>query len=531
MLRKYFFFLSVLASFCLASAVTAEIKLHPLFTDHMVIPRDNPNCPIWGTAEPSEKITISIRLGNKNGAVIGVYKTQANNDGKWIVTLGSYAAGTKLYINLEGENLIELKNVVAGDVWLCSGQSNMEWRLRQLTKDDQGKTVAAMAENPNIRLYVVPNRAFPQPQSVYPQSDSEGRWLECKPETVINFSAVGYFFGREIEKSQNVPIGLIASDWGGTPAEAWTSRDTLYAIPDLRHYVDKLDNLTKDYDLMQAEQKYKAAFAKWKEEAAQAKKDGKQPPRPPQKPSPTGVNQNTPTALYNGMIAPLISYPIRGVIWYQGESNAGRAAEYYTLFPTLIRDWRKRWGYDFPFLAVQLAPFRGGPSGVDYAELRDAQFQTTRVLPQVGVAVITDVGDETDIHPQQKEPVGIRLALIARALAYGESVVYSGPTYRSLTIVGNKCIVAFDHVADGLEAKGDKLHGFTMCGEDGIFHPAQAKIQDNTVVLSCEKVAKPFAVRYGWVNFAKPALNLFNKSGLPAVPFRTDNFPLTTAKK
>ena len=231
------------------------------------------------------------------------------------------------------------------------------------------------------------------------------------------------------------------------------------------------------------------------------------------------------------MIAPIVKFPITGAIWYQGESNAGKAAEYRTLLPTMIRDWRARWGYDFPFLIVQLAPFRGGSSGVDYAELRDAQTHAAKVLGRTAIAVITDAGEETDIHPQEKEPVGQRLALAARALAYGEHVEYSGPTLKDYKVEGDKVIVSFDHVGGGLEAKGEGLTGFQVCGEDKAFKPAKAEIKGDTVVVRSDDVNKPVAVRYGWVNFAKPELNFFNKKGLPAVPFRTDEFPLTTATK
>jgi sialate O-acetylesterase len=228
------------------------------------------------------------------------------------------------------------------------------------------------------------------------------------------------------------------------------------------------------------------------------------------------------------MIAPILNYKIKGAIWYQGESNASKAKEYRALFPAMIKDWRKQWGYDFPFFAVQLAPFQGGQSGVDYAELRDAQTLATTALPKVGMAVITDSGDEKDIHPQRKQPAGERLAAAARAIAYGEKIEYSGPVYKSVKIESDKCILSFDHLGGGLTMKGDALHGFTVCGEDHKFHPAKAAIVGDTVVVTCAEVAKPVAVRFGWVNFAKPELNFFNKAGFPAVPFRTDDLPLTT---
>jgi sialate O-acetylesterase len=440
-------------------------------------------------------------------------------------------------ITITGKNKIVFKNVLAGDIWLCSGQSNMEWRVRDLRKDDQGKKVAETAKNPNIRLFTVPNRTAATPQTDFPVNPKtgEGLWLECTPETAINFSAVGYFFGRDLQKSLNVPIGLIASDWGGTPAEAWTGREGLMSEPSLHHYLKKADDAVaalKDFDPEKAKARYDEQLAKWKTTAAKAKESGKKGPPRPKAPGQTAtLGPHTPSSLYNGMIAPLLPFPISGAIWYQGESNAGRAHEYRTLMPTLIRDWRIRWGRELPFFMVQLAPFRGGPSGVDYAELRDAQLHTARVLPRVGLAVITDAGDETDIHPQEKEPVGARLALAARAIAYGQPVQFSGPVLQYARFEGNRAVLNFMHANGGLEAKGGELTGFTLAGPDGKFHPAKAEIQGDTVIVVSEQVPNPVAVRYGWTNFAKPELNFFNKAGLPAMPFRTDNYPLTTMPK
>src|SRR5262249_1614957 len=358
----------------------------------------------------------------------------------------------------------------------------------------------------------------------------EGVWLECTPETAINFSAVGYFFGRDLQKALNVPVGLISSDWGGTVCEAWTSKGALEADPGLKYLAEQVEATKKAYDPEKAKATYEAALAKWKKDAEAAKAAGKNPPARPQMPWPGGINQNSPTALYNGMIHPIQKFPIKGAIWYQGESNASRAAEYRILFPAMIQDWRKQWGSEFTFLCVQLAPYRAdGSEKVSYTELRDAQFFATKKLPKVGIAVITDVGDETDIHPQQKEPVGGRLALAARAIAYNEKLEYSGPVYKSMKVEGEKVLLSFDHVGGGLVAKGSELTGFAVCGEDKVFHPAKAEIKGDTVVVSSDKVAAPVAVRYGWVNFAKPTLNFSNKEGLPAVPFRTDEFPLTTA--
>lgn len=525
MLSRSLFAIAVVGAFAVPSR--ADVKVHPLFSDNAVLQR-GVEVPVWGTAAPNEDIQVTLAGGDGPAAVV---KTKAGADGSWKVALPKRDTATDLTLTVKGANEVAFKNVAIGDVWLCSGQSNMEWRLSQLTKDDQGKKVAAAAANPNIRLFDVPNRVFPEPQKDFPASKTSGTWLQCTPETVINFSAVGYFFGRDIQASQKVPVGLISSEWGGTPAEAWTSDEGLRADSNVKHYADRAAEQLKSFDLEKATKAYEAAMAKWKTDSEEAKKAGKPAPRAPQKPGPGGVHPHFPSALYNGMIAPLQPFPLKGAIWYQGESNAGRAAEYRSLMPALIKDWRQKWGTELPFFQVQLAPFKGGASGVDYAELRDAQFNTTQILPKAGIAVITDVGDETDIHPQRKEPVGQRLALAARALAYDEKIEYSGPTYKSLRVDGDKAVVTFEHLGGGLTVKGDGLAGFTVAGEDNAFHPAMAEIVGDTVVVKSDKVAKPVAVRFGWVNFAKPELNLFNKAGLPAVPFRSDDLPLTTLPK
>ncbi|QEL20279.1 sialate O-acetylesterase [Limnoglobus roseus] len=513
----------------LSPVVRAEVKLHPMFSDHMVL-QQKTETTVWGTATPNADVSVGLMQTGGDKAVDVLLKAGA--DGKWVAKLPPQKAGTGYTLTAQsGGTTVTLKDVAVGEVWLCSGQSNMEWMVKQLNKDGQAKKVADAATNKNIRLFTVPNRPSAKPEADFPVSKTEGLWLECNPENVMNFSAVGYFFGRDIQNDLKVPVGLIASDWGGTSCQSWTSREALTANSDLKYYVEQFDTAMKGYDPAKADESYKAAMEKWKAAADKAKADGKQAPTAPRKQSNPGSGPTT-TTLFNGMIAPITHYAIKGAIWYQGESNAGRAAEYYTLFPAMITDWRKQWGYDFPFFAVQLAPYKGatnGPAGgLDYAELRDAQVHATKTLKHVGIAIITDAGDENDIHPQKKEPAGDRLALAARAVAYGEKVEYQGPTYKSMTADGGKVKVAFDHAA-GLSAKGDSLNGFAVCGEDKKFYPAKATIEGENVIVTSESVAKPVAVRYGWVNFAKPELNLFNKAGLPAVPFRSDNFPLTTA--
>ncbi|MGL4422456.1 MAG: sialate O-acetylesterase [Gemmataceae bacterium] len=502
-----------------APGLRADVQLHPVFTDHMVLQREQP-IPVWGQAAPQEQVTVQLGTTTVTAT--------ADDKGAWKVSLPAAKAATEQTLTVGGKNTITLKNVAIGDVWLCSGQSNMEWKLSQLTANDQGKKVAAAATNPNLRLLAVPNRPFSTPQSTWTKSNTEGFWQECKPETVINFSAVGYFFGKSIESSQKVPVGLIAADWGGTPAEAWTSLEGLKAEPALAHYVKTIESIRSNPQLVEA--KYQADLEKHREAVKKATAENKPAPRPPAKPVNGGVNQNTPTALYNGLIAPLTGVPVKGAIWYQGESNAGRAFEYRTLFPAMIRDWRTKFGPDMPFFTVQLAPFQGSRSGVDYAELRDAQWNTGKILKNVGTAIITDVGHETDIHPQQKEPVGERLALLARKMVYGEAVTAVGPTYKSHSISGDTVTVQYENAKE-LKMKGELLAGFQVCGEDKVFKPAKATIVGTTITITSGDVAKPVAVRYGWVNFAKPTLNLTNEAGLPAAPFRTDDFPLTTMPK
>ncbi|HEY2785470.1 MAG TPA: sialate O-acetylesterase [Fimbriiglobus sp.] len=522
----------------LSAPAFADVKPNPLFSDNMVLQRGG-ECPVWGTADPGEQVTVKLARQSTSGIEMSSVSTTADKEGKWMAKVDAIKVGDGCTLTIKGKNEIEFKNVAVGDVWICSGQSNMEWQVRSLNRDGQGAKVAAAANYPNIRLFTVKKKVSMTPVSTVAVDKLNaakdvwnGKWQPCTPDTAATFSAVGYFFGRDLEKALNVPIGLIHTSWGGTPAEAWTSKETLQSVPELKHYPENLDKAMKSYDPAKAEANYKAAMEKWEAASAKAKAAGTRVPQRPRKQNPPTGNPNNPSVLYNGMIAPLLPFAIKGAIWYQGESNAGRAAEYRTLMPTMIEDWRKKWGSDFPFFMVQLAPFRdNGSDKVNYAELRDAQYHTTKVLKKVGIAVITDVGEENNIHPQRKEPVGGRLAIAALGIAYGKPIEYSGPEYKSHTIDGGKVTITFDHVGKGLECKGDELAGFTLCGDDKKFLPAKAEIVGDKVVVSSPDVPHPTAVRFGWVNFAKPTLNFFNKDGLPAVPFRTDDFPLVTAKK
>jgi sialate O-acetylesterase len=512
-------------------AARADVKPHPLFSDHAVLQRGKP-IPVWGTADPGEAVTVKLQSATATAT--------AGPDGTWMVKLPEQAAGGPYELTLSGKNRVTLKDVMVGEVWVASGQSNMEWPLQ---KSFEGQKAIEGARNPMIRLFTVRKIPAAEPQKTVPVDarDKAGMWLECAPETVPDFSAVAYYFGRDLQKALNVPVGLIHTSWGGTPAQAWTTKEALEAEPALKHYPQEFEKRVKDYDPAAAKERYEASRTKWQEDmakyreaAAKAKEEGKPAPTPPRRPNPPASpdkSPNSPSVLFNGMIAPLIPYAIEGAIWYQGESNAGQAYEYRTLFPAMIADWRKHWHEgDFPFLCVQLAPYWNNNSEAQqYAELREAQWLATKKLPNVGMAVITDVGEEKDIHPTKKERVGARLALLARKIAYGEKIVASGPEYKSMKVEGNRAVLSFDNVGAGLEARGGPLTGFTIAGPDHKFHQAMAEIRGETVVVSSPEVEQPVAVRYGFQNFME--VNLWNKDSLPATPFRTDDFPGVTQPK
>ena len=488
----------------------AAVKPASIFSDNMVLQQGQP-VPVWGWADDGEVVTVRFRSQT--------VKTTTHNLA-WHVTLrGLEPGGPDVLIIASRAGSIQFTNVLVGEVWVCSGQSNMEFPM---SRSFESAADIASATNALIRVLKVGKNRMDSPTTVI-----ESGWELCSSESIAGFSAVGYYFGRDLQQARRVPIGLIGTYWGGTPAEAWMSRES-FEIND--RYVKEILEPSAS-----AEKNWRKATAAFEIEKAEAEKAG------------TQFTKRAPgrgwggSELYNGMIAPLIPYAIKGAIWYQGESNAGRAEQYRTLFPDMIRCWRRDWGQgDFPFLAVQIAPWDKNkkrtleqiteqPGESDWAELREAQLLATQVLPKVGMAVITDVGDKDDIHPTKKLPVGDRLAVAARALAYGERIEFSGPIYRTLAIKGNQAILHFDHARKGLEARGGELKGFAICGEDRKFVWAKAEIIGDTVVVSSPEVARPVAVRYGWADF--PEVNLWNKAGLPASPFRTDSFPMITAPK
>lgn len=594
----------VLAALALGGPAEAALRLPDVIGDHMVLQRDA-ETRIWGWADPGETVTVRVGVHEVSGT--------ADGDGAWSVQLPAPAGGGSLemLVSAGGES-ITVRDVLVGEVWICSGQSNMQWPLSQATDAEEE---IAEANYPLIRLFTVSMNTAKEPLE-----DCTGEWALCTPETAGPFSAVGYFFGRKIHGEEGVPVGLINTSWGGTPAEAWTSRGALDADADLKKMygaeeggddVQKADrarfdakleaggsapvttdltSLAGTWDFISgvpgqeiqsamtvslegdeldvamvgwtAEKSTEVSYAegelKWtflipgysplplhcavtvrggafrgtisvgdspggpfvgaKRGSGVDRVDRLVPSAP----------QNRPTSLYNAMIAPLLPFPIRGAIWYQGEANANTSEDallYHKLFSTMIGDWRAAWGQgDFPFLYVQLANFKerypDPQPHSPWAELRDSQ-RLTLSTPNTGMAVIIDIGEGDNIHPKNKQDVGKRLALAALAKAYGKDVAYSGPMYRSFSVEGGRVRIAFDHTNDGLATRGgDHLVGFSIAGEDRRFVWAEASIEGDAVVVWSDEVAKPAAVRYAWAD--NPACNLYNGAGLPASPFRTD---------
>jgi sialate O-acetylesterase len=539
----------------------AEVTMPAIFGEHMVL-QQGMKVPVWGTADPGEDVTVTVGKATA--------KTKAEADGKWRVELPVLAGpgATPVTMTVQGKNLLTFSDVLIGDVWLCSGQSNMEFPLQAYNKaysgDAQAATMVPQANDSQLRFFIVEQMTSldPQPDVKKSPTAMKDHWQVCTPKSAAAFSAVSYYFGRDLRTHLQRPIGLIGSYWGGTPAQAWTSISGLQKDPVLQHYVD--DHQKTEANLAQATAAYpalKAAYTAeqatwnqtvgdaynkaldaWNDAARQAVAAGQAPPpKPapaspmPKAPVPPDGGHLAPGNLFNGMIAPLIPFALKGAIWYQGEGNAFQPEEYRVLFPAMISDWREKWGEgNFPFLFVQLAGFQPGKFD-NWAFLREAQAMTLS-LPNTGMAVAVDIGDPFNIHPKDKLDVGKRLALAARHVAYGEKLVYSGPVYQSIQARGKAIDVTFTHEGGGLVigsapwVAGDRapipttsLAGFTIAGSDYKWVPAEAKIQGNAVEVSSAQVPQPIAVRYDWLN--SPEGNLYNKDGLPAAPFRTDKQP------
>ena len=481
----------------------AEVSLPSLISDNMVL-QQRTRATVWGEANPNEKVTVKIA---------GVTQaTTARADGQWVVKLPTLKAGGPYDMTISGRNQITVHNVLVGEVWVCSGQSNMQWLVSE-SKDASAEI--ATANYPEIRLFTVAKKV-----SDKQESDCQGSWQVCSQMTVGNFSAVGYYFARELHEALKTPVGLINSSCGSTAAEEWIPSDGLNFEPDLKSIAQEQGTQQP----MEREE-YKRKYAEWVAACEQAKAANQTPPPEPAAPKFTG-GAHTPSTLFNGMISPLLPYSIRGVVWYQGESNTSNPQLYRKLFPVLIRSWRQSWGEgDFPFIYVQLPNYlltKTLPSDSSWAELREAQSMALKV-PKTAMAVTIDIGEEHNLHPANKQEVGSRLALAARALAYGDAITASGPVFGSSKIVGDSIVLGFKPSGSGLVAKGGgSLKGFAIAGAGKKFVWADAKIDGEKVVVHSDQVPNPVAVRYAWAD--NPDCNLSNKAGLPASPFRTDDW-------
>lgn len=482
-----------------SASARAEVKVPVVFSDHMVLQQGIP-VPVWGTATPGEDVSVSIAGQTQS--------VKAGANGKWMVKLKPLTISAKpLTLNISGGNKISLTDVLVGEVWLASGQSNMEMPVgnedapgttRRYPGVENYEQELKQANHPLLRVCKVERQFTPRPLSEVPGAG----WRACSPESIHGFSAVAYFYGRYLAEHLKVPVGMIASSCSSSQVEQWTSIEALAKFPQFTEVADfyQKTDFTKlpDYEKI----------------------------------APAGK----PSCLYNGGLAPLIPYAIRGAIWYQGESNADRSIEYRELFPNMISDWRKRWGQgDFPFYYVQLAGYGAipqGPGADKWAEMRESQTLALAV-PNTGMAVTLDIGMADFIHPLNKQEVGRRLGLLAMAKTYRAKIEDSGPVYQKMNIQGNKLILHFDHVAGGLvshnTATPGKLRYFAIAGKDRVWKWADALITGSTVVLTCDSVMEPVAARYGWANNIE--CDLFNNAGLPARPFRTDDWELTTAGK
>ncbi|MGB7324450.1 MAG: sialate O-acetylesterase [Rubripirellula sp.] len=482
----------------------AELKFSPIFGDSMVVQRDVP-VHVWGWTSPDTKVTATI-AGHTADAT-------SDSSGRFDLKLDALPAGGPHELEVKADETRVFSDVLVGEVWVCSGQSNMGFTVGN-SNDADLETLTA--KYPNLRLISVP-----QVGTQEPQNDFKGKWEACTPQTVKDFSGVGYFFGRQLHQTLDIPVGLIDNAWGGSSAEAWVPRDVLESDGKYGELLERWDTIAKTYD-------HDAEVAKWNDRMAKWKANGQKGnrPRPPQN---ILAGQHRPANLYNGVLNPIIGYTICGAIWYQGESNAGRAYQYRDLFPLMIQTWRNAWGQgDFPFYWVQLADYRNEsetPSESDWAELREAQTMTMSRLPATGEAVITDLGEAADIHPKNKQDVAKRLARWALANQYGYNVPFQSPTMKSMTVEGNKAIVKFDHVGRGLDTFDVKTPiGFTIAGEDKKFVDATAKIvSKDTIEVTADSIETPVAVRFAWAD--NPVANVQSLEGLKMTPFRTDDWP------
>ena len=488
----------------LAATLGAEVKLASPFTDHMVLQRELP-VPVWGTAAPGEKVTVEFAGQQKS--------VSAGADGSWRIDLPELPASTEPRVfTVTGSTTpapLKLTDVLVGEVWLGSGQSNMDFSVSKKVKYFAGvineEQEIAAANHPLLRMFVGAAQ-----KSYTPQAGVGGQWLVCSPETVPGFSAVGYFFARALQQELNVPVGVIVESYGASCAQAWIRRDAMLGDPRFKAVLDRFDEIVTKHVPPTATE-----IEDWKRAVELAKAEKKRPPRAPG--ADPVQDQHNPTVMFNGMIAPVVPYAIRGVIWYQGESITAPRELFPRWNELLIADWRQLWGRDLPFYFVQLAALDNNSNS---PEVRAWQAEALQV-PGTGMVVTIDVGDQKDVHPHNKTPVGERLAKIALANVYGRKIEFSGPVLASSATEGGAVRLKFSHLGGGLVAKDGPLQTFEVAGADGKFVPADAKIDGDTVIVSSAAVAAPLAARYAWA--AWPAgCNLYNAAGLPAAPFRTD---------
>ncbi len=494
----------------LAALAAADLKLAAVFTDHLVLQRDKA-VPVWGWADPGETITVEFAGQAKTAT--------ADAAGKWLVKLDPLAASaesrTIVVRSDKAGRRLEITDVLVGEVWLGSGQSNMAMAVSRAKDFEAEKAAAGL---PLIRMFREESGNAPAPQP-----DGKGKWVVCSPETVGGFSATLYFFGREIHRELKVPVGLINSSVGGTPIESWIAGEVQQRAPELQALREAEARADAGFDAAKAKAGYEKALARWKEQAAKAKATGQAAPKKPQDPLAQRANKSGGGGLFNGKIAPLVPYGIRGITWYQGEANSqpGKGPFYQHQLPLLVNDWRARWGEELPFAWVQLPNFNRPGEG--WMLVREAMLKSLR-LPRTGMAITVDIGDARDIHPKNKQEVGRRLALWALGEVYGQKVAAtSGPLLAAHEVRGSEVVISFKHTEGGLTAREGNLKGFVVAGEDRQWKPANARIDGGKVIVASPEVMKPVAVRYAWE--PNPDCNLFNGAGLPASPFRTDNWP------
>ncbi len=511
-------FLFTLGLICPAIA-QAELSLPHFFSDHMVLQRERA-AAIWGTATPGSKVTVEFKGHTANA--------NADSEGHWKVAMETGAAdaqGKTLTVQSGGES-VAIHDVLVGEVWLASGQSNMVFSMNRVPAYAD---VITKSDHPPIRMFNAPTVT-----AIEPQDNIDGQWTLCSPETVPGYSAVAFFFARKLHAELGIPIGVIKSAWGGKPVETFTSREALNTLPGAKALVDAVVQADSSYDDAKAQVAYQSRLDQWEAAAAERRKqpaaERKRLPRKPTKPKRPLNTEGKPGVLFNSMINPFVGYTMRGAIWYQGEANAKHGAvPYDRTLPLMIGDWRRRWGDDFSFYFVQLANFRepstqpGTPD--PWALLQDRMRRVLDTTPKTGMAVINDVGEAKDIHPKNKKDPGERLARWALAKDYGRDLIYCGPLYKSSKVAGGAIRVTFDQSGGGLRSRNDgKLQRFEIAGKDRVWHWADAKVDgDDSVLVSSADVPAPVAVRYAWASNPAGA-NLVNSDGLPASVFRTDDW-------